>query len=151
MKFEDSILIQASCKQVFNFFEDMKENYLRWHPEHIKFDWVEGDRLAVGNVFYFEEEIGGQLLKKKTKFTQIIPNRYIEFKMTHWFYRWFIPKMTFIFDEKDEGCLFTAQVFLRGIGPLGKWAHRKEFAAVRQHMKEEGINLKQIIERDENL
>jgi len=146
MKFEDAILIEASCKEVYPFFEKMKENYLGWHPEHIKFEWVEGENLSVGNIFYFEEEIGGQLLKKKTRFTKIIPNHYIEFEMTHWFYRWFIPKMTFIFDEKEDSCLFTAQVFLRGIGPLGKWAHRNEFAAVHQHMKEEGINLKYIIE-----
>jgi hypothetical protein len=37
-------------------------------------------------------------------------------------------------------------VFLRGIGSLGKLAHKKEFAAVQKHMKEEGINLKRIIE-----
>ena len=55
--------------------------------------------------------------------------------------------MTFIFEPQGKGCLFTAQVFLKGVGPIGSWAHRKEFAAVRQHMKEEGENLKQIIEQ----
>ena len=146
MKFEDKILISASCEKVYAFFEHIKENYLHWHPEHRKFEWRKGTGLAVGNVFYFEEEIGGQLLKKETRFTKIVKGQYIEFKMVNWFYRWFIPKMTFMFEEKEKGCLFTAQIFLRGIGPIGKWAHRKEFAAVKQHMKEEGENLKQIIE-----
>lgn len=58
--------------------------------------------------------------------------------------------MTFIFEKKNDGCQFTAQVFLRGIGPLGKWANKKEFDAVQQHMKEEGINLKQIIEENKS-
>lgn len=147
MRFEDSIFIKATCEEVYHFFEKMEENYLKWHPEHLRFEWRKGRDLKEGNVFYFEEEIGGQLLKKETHFTDIIPNRYIEFKMVNWFYRWFIPKMTFVFTPEKEGCVFTGQVFLRGIGPLGKWAHRKEFAAVRQHMKEEGENLKQIIER----
>lgn len=102
--------------------------------------------LAVGNVFFFAEEIGGQVLKKETRFTKIIPNRYIEFTMVNWFYRWFIPKMTFVLDPQGGGGRFTGQVFLRGIGPIGKWSHRREFAAVRQHMKEEGENLKRIIE-----
>ncbi|KAB1066067.1 SRPBCC family protein [Salibacter halophilus] len=146
MKFEDKILIDAPCKDVYSFFEKMKENYLAWHQEHIAFEWRKGKGLEVGNVFYFEEEIGGQLLKKETRFTKIIPNQYIEFKMVNWFYRLFIPKMTFIFEEEKGACLFTAQVFLRGIGPLGKWTHRKEFKAVKKHMKEEGINLKRIIE-----
>lgn len=139
-------MIQASNEEVYSFFEKMKENYLDWHPEHIAFEWRKGEGLEVGNVFYFKEEIGGQLLKKETRFTKIIPNQYIEFKMVNWFYRWFIPKMTFIFEEKDKGCLFTAQVFLRGIGPLGKLAHKKEFEAVKKHMTEEGLNLKRIIE-----
>ena len=149
MIFEDSIQINSSCAQVFHFFENMDKNYLNWHPEHLLFEWRKGKSLKERNVFYFEEEIGGQLLEKETVFTKIIPNQYIEFKMVNWFYRWFIPKMTFIFEEKENGCLFTAQVFLRGIGPLGKWLHRKEFAAVKKHMEEEGINLKRIIEQNE--
>ena len=147
MKFEDSIFIDASCEKVYQFFEKMDQNYLKWHPEHFGFEWRKGRGLKEGIVFYFEEEIGGQLLKKETAFTRIIPNRYIEFTMVNWFYRLFIPKMTFIFGPQGNGCLFTAQVFLRGVGPIGSWAHRKEFAAVRQHMKEEGENLKQIIEQ----
>lgn len=146
MKFEDSILINASCQNVFAFFEKMKENYLIWHPDHILFEWRKGSGLNVGNVFYFEEKIAEQILKKETIFTSIIPNQYIEFKMINWFYRLFIPKMTFIFEEKESGCLFTAQVFLRGIGPLGKLFHKKEFEAVKKHMIEEGENLKNIIE-----
>lgn len=149
MIFEDHIHISDSCEKVYSFFENMGDNYLNWHPQHLAFEWRQGKGLQVGNVFYFEEEIGGQLLKKETRFTEIIPNRYIEFTMVKWFYRWFIPKMTFIFEEDQRGCKFTAQVFLRGVGPIGKWAQRKEFAAVRQHMKEEGINLKRIIENKE--
>jgi len=83
MKFEDKILIHAPCQEVYAFFENMKENYLDWHPEHNCFEWRKGEGLAVGNEFYFEEEIGGQLLKKKTRFTEIIPNQYIEFKMVN--------------------------------------------------------------------
>lgn len=146
MKFEDSVFIAAPPKQVYAFFENMQANYLRWHPEHVAFEWRKGQGLEEGNVFYFEEEIAGELLKKKTRFTRIVPHRYIEFEMVNLFYRWFIPKMTFIFEPVDGGCRFTGQVFLRGIGPLGKWLHRKEFAAVQQHMKEEGENLKRIIE-----
>ncbi len=146
MILEDQTYIDAPCEQVYPFFEQMEDNYLGWHPEHLQFEWRKGKGLAVGNVFFFAEEIGGQVLKKETRFTKIIPNRYIEFTMVNWFYRWFIPKMTFVLDPQGGGCRFTGQVFLRGIGPIGKWSHRREFAAVRQHMKEEGENLKRIIE-----
>ncbi len=149
MKFEDQTYIDAPCEKVYSFFEEMDSNYLRWHPEHKKFEWRKGTGLQTGNVFYFEEEIAGEYLKKETRFTQIIPNRYIEFTTVNWFFRWFIPKMTFIFEPQGKGCMFTGQVFLRGFGPIGKWAHRKEFIAVKQHMKEEGENLKKLIEQRE--
>jgi len=147
MKFEDSIFIQASPERVYHFFEEMEKNYLRWHPDHLSFAWRKGRGLQVGNEFYFEEKIAGQLLKKETRFRKITPHRYIEFVMVHWLYRWFIPKMTFIFEPREQGCIFTGQVFLRGVGPIGKWVNRQEFAAVRQHMKEEGERLKSIIEQ----
>lgn len=146
MIFEDSIFIMAPAERVYAFFENMEENYLRWHPDHLCFEWRKGRGLEAGNIFYFEEKIAGQVLKKETRFTRIIPQRHIEFTMVNWFFRWFIPKMTFIMEPQEGGCVFTGQVILRGIGPLGKWLHRQEFAAVRQHMKEEGENLKKLLE-----
>lgn len=74
MKFESSILIDAPYEQVYAFFEKMGENYLNGHPEHPRFEWRKEEGLVVGNVFYFEEEIGGKLLKKETRFTKIILN-----------------------------------------------------------------------------
>jgi len=35
-------------------------------------------------------------------------------------------------------------------GPIGAWLNRREFDAVRQHMHEEGENLKRIVEADGN-
>jgi hypothetical protein len=147
MKLEDSIYIEAPPDQVYRFFDDMEAHYLEWHPQHLAFEWRKGKGLKEGNVFYFEEEINGEILKKETRFTQIIPDRYIAFTMFNWFFRWFIPKMTFVFEPESSGCRFTGQIFLRGIGPIGRWANRKGFRAVQQHMKEEGENLKKIIEQ----
>lgn len=146
MKFEDSIEISAPAEQVYAFFQNMEQNYLRWHPDHLQFEWRKGRDLEAGNVFYFEEKIADEILKQEVRLTRVLPGRYIEFTMVHWFYRWFIPKMTFIFSPANGHCVFTGQVFLRGVGPIGKYLHRKQFVAVRQHMKEEGENLKAIIE-----
>lgn len=62
MIFEDAIQINAPCEAVYSFFDRMDENYLRWRPEHIKFEWRKGKGLQEGNTFYFEEEISSQLL-----------------------------------------------------------------------------------------
>lgn len=145
MKIENSIFIAASPEKVYSFFKEIDSNYLNWHPEHLKFEWVKGKGLEVGTVFYFEEEIGGKLLKKEARYTKIIPHRYIELKLTNRFYRLFLPKITFRFEQKENGFLFIQQVFVR-IGPIGRWLNRKEFAAVKKHQKEECENLKKIIE-----
>lgn len=148
MKIENSIYIAASTERVYAFFENMEANYLKWHPDHIKFKWVNSKGLKEGNVFYFEEEIGGELLKKETYYTKIVPNSYIEFKMTSRFYRFLLPKMTFIFEAKNSGCLFTQQVEVR-IGPIGRWLNRKQMTEVQKHQQEECENLKRIIEKFE--
>lgn len=145
-RFHDDIWIRASSEKVFAFFEDMAANYQRWHPDHICFEWRRGDGLKEGNEFYFEERIAGQKLCKHTRFTKIKKDSYIEFTMKNYFFRYFIPKLTFEFTPEDDGCRFAAQIYMNGVGPIGRRLHKQQFAAVRQHMKEEGENLKAIIE-----
>lgn len=147
MLFEDSISIDAPPEHVFDFFRRMDEHYLEWHPDHLAFRWVEGDSLDEGNVCYFEERIGDEVLEKTVRFTTVKPNRYIEFVPTSWLLRLFLPRMTFATEPADgNSTLFRAEIHLR-VGPLGEKWHRDEFEAVRQHMKEEGENLKAWAER----
>lgn len=142
MVFEDTILIEAPPERVFAFFRDMEAHYLDWHPDHLAFRWIEGDSLQEGNVCYFEEQIAGEVLKKKVRFRNVVPNRYIAFVPTGWLLRLFLPRMSFEMEERGGGAtLFRAQIHLR-VGPLGARWHREQFDAVRRHMKEEGENLK---------
>ncbi len=54
--------------------------------------------------------------------------------------------MSFALEEKNgDATLLRQQVQVR-IGPIGKWLNRREFEAVQQHMKEEGDNLKRMME-----
>jgi len=147
MLFHDSIIIQAKPNQIFQFFEKMHLNYTKWHPEHIMFRWVKGSGVKVGSVFYFEERIGGELLKKRVVFTKVIPDQYMEFVPTNWFYRLFMPRFSFEMQSiDDQKTRFIAEFIVQGMGPLAKWLNRKQLEAVRIHMQEEGENLKKIME-----
>lgn len=149
MLFEDTISIEAPPERVFDFFRDMGEHYLDWHPDHLAFRWVEGEALEEGNVCYFEERIGDEVLEKNVRFTKVEPDRYIEFVPTSWLLRLFLPRMSFAMESQgSDSTLFRAQIYL-GVGPLGERWHREEFEAVRRHMKEEGENLKRWAERQE--
>lgn len=147
MTLEDRTTIEAAPGRIFAFFEHMDEHYRAWHPDHVAFHWTKGRGLKPGVEFYFEEYIGGKLLKKTVRFTRIEPERYIEFEPTWWLMRLLMPRLSFEIQPQDRGCLFIARIPIR-TGPVGAWLNRREFNAVRQHMKEEGRNLKQMLERD---
>jgi hypothetical protein len=150
MILEDRTLIEAPPEAIFQFFEKMDENYLAWHPDHVAFRWTKGRGLEPGVEFSFEEHIGGKLLRKTVRFTRIVPGRLIEFVPTWWLMRLLMPRLSF--EVRPEGqpegegaSLFIARIRIR-TGPIGARLNRREFNAVRQHMKEEGENLKRILE-----
>ena len=146
MLLKDCIQIQAPAESAFNFFQNMADNYVRWHPDHLKFAWLEGDSVEVGSVFYFEERIGNELEKKAMRFTAVKQNRFLEFTPVSKIVRFFMPKLRFAMDPVDENsCHFTATINLR-VGPILPRIYAKEFDVVRQHMREEGKNLKSLLE-----
>lgn len=148
MTLEDRIAIEAPPERIFGFFELVGENYLAWHPDHIAFRWTKGQGLEPGVEFYFEETVGGKLLKKTVRFTRVEPYRYIEFEPTWWLMRLFVPRFSFEIVPQDEASLFIARIPIR-TGPIGARLNRRDFDAVRRHMREEGRNLKALLERDE--
>ena len=147
MVLRDTTEVQASPSAVFQFFEDMDEHYLQWHPDHKVFRWTQGKGLSLVNSFYFEEVIAGKLLKKSVVFTRIEPGRHIEFAPTFWLMRLFLPRLVFRLEPVTEGVYrFIAEIYLRA-GPLAARLNKREFDAVREHMRVEGVNLKRIVER----
>lgn len=145
MILEEITSIKAPASRIFAFFQAMEQNYLDMHPDHKLFRWVNGQSLEVGNVFYFEEVIGGKLLKKRVRLTAVKDNHYIEFEPIMWLMRVFLPKMTWTIEEQNGTSLLIARNHLV-IRPLAKRLNRRELAAVRKHMYEEGQNVKKIME-----
>lgn len=109
-----------------------------------------GKPLQEGTRAYFEEEIGGEHMKKTVVYATVEPNRRIELQPTSRLMRFFLPSITFTMSPEDSGFRFTQRIRIR-TGPIGKWLNRDEFAAVHQHMAEEGENLKRILEADQEL
>lgn len=145
MRLSHSLWIRSTPEAIFRFFEKMEDNYLRWHPDHRLFRWEVGRGLMPGVVFYFEEVIGGKLQRKRVEYTRIEAGRHIEFTFTSRLLRLILPGIRFLVEPEGEGVRFTQEIRVR-TGPVGAWLNRREFDAVRQHMKEEGENLKQMLE-----
>jgi len=107
---------------------------------------VKGRDLMKGKISYFEESIGGELMKKRVIYTKIIPNQYIEFVPESRLIRIILRKMTFSIEPSDSYCKLTAKVLIEWVGPLVRKLNKEKFRAVRKHMREEGENLKKILE-----
>jgi hypothetical protein len=148
----DSIKIKTTPEKIFGFLTSIvdDESYQAWHQEdHVRFRWLKGPPWTEGSVIYAEEYIHGKLHKLKFKITKITPNKKIEYSPVSRFIRKFFPKNEFIIEQKGEFCLFTASGTYR-LGWIGKTffgkAIEKSLASVKKHMKEEGENLKRILE-----
>jgi len=140
----DSIEIKASPEKIYDWFIYIDENYLEWHPDHVKAVWLTEKKMEVGAKLYCEEYIHGELHKIKFKCTKIEPNKIIEFKNLFPI-SLICPKGSFIFEPSGDNCLFTATLSFRMGNFLSKIA-KKQVEAFEEHMKEEGENLKKLIE-----
>jgi hypothetical protein len=143
---ETSPEIHAAPDQLFAFFMAMETNYTAWHLDHVVFRWLDKPAMKRGVRFYFEERIGGRLLRKKVAFTRVEPGSAIEFAPTSRLFRLLLPRILFRIEPSERGFTVTQDIHLR-IGPLAAWLNRRELEAVRRHMHEEGENLKQLLER----
>jgi hypothetical protein len=145
MILSESVRIRASPERIFDFFLHMDGNYLAWHPDHVLFRWNGNAELREGKEFYFEERIAGELLKKRVRFTRIEPGRLIEFAPVSRLFRLFLPRILFRITRAGHICLVEQEIHIR-IGPIGRALNRRRLAAVRRHMREEGENLKRLLE-----
>jgi hypothetical protein len=147
MVLRDAIEVHAPVGTFFEFFEGMcNERYLRWHPDHRLFRWTRGQGLTLGNRCYFEEVIAGKLLRKSVEFVHLEPDARIVFAPTFWLMRLLLPRLVFRVEAAGPGAFcFVAEIFLR-VGPLGARLNRREFDAVREHMRVEGVNFKRYAE-----
>jgi hypothetical protein len=142
----DSIEINTTPEKIFNFLINLvdDESYRAWHPDdHVAFRWLKGNSWEVGSVVYAEEFIHGKLHKLKFVVTKLVPNCEIEYVPVSWFLRRFFPKNMFSIEQKEKVSIFTATGTFR-IG----WLAEHGLSSVRKHMKEEGENLKKLLEAE---
>ena len=139
-----SIEIRASPEKVFSWLMNLDKNYRKWHPDHIK--WVnEEGSLSEGKTAYYEEYIHGKPHKIRARITKLEKNRLIEFK--NMFPMSLIcPKGSFVIEPKGKNTLFTATLSFRG-GRLLSGLMKSRLEAIKSHMREEGENLKRILEK----
>ena len=149
---EDTIKIKTTPEQIFSFLTSIidDDSYRSWHKEdHVSFRWIEGQPWTENSILYAEEYIHDKLHKFKFKVVKIEPFERIEYVPVSRFLRKFFPKNEFRIEQKGHFCFFTASGTYR-VGWIGKKFFKKAIdkglSSVKKHMREEGENLKEILE-----
>ena len=145
----NAIEIKTTPEKIWDFFSNLEMNYKNWHPkDHIVFKWTKGKPMESGSGWYGEEVVRGKVFKLSGTIGEVVPYRKIVFKYSFpvslvapWF-EWSI-------EPKGPISVFTARSYLRA-GELSLKYFKKEMelklAIHHQHVKEEGENLKKILE-----
>ena len=152
----DSVEIRTTPEKVFDFLIHLVDDksYRIWHPEdHIAFRWLKGKPWEEGSEVYAEEYVHGKVHKLKFIVTKVVPGKEIEYVPSSRLLRRFFPKNTFSIEPKEGSCIFSASGTYRVGWIVRTFAKNKldhGLSGVKKHMKEEGENLKRILESEGN-
>ena len=145
----DTIEIETSPEEVFDFFIHFRENFMAWHPDHVRCWYLEDGPLEEGSTFFVQEYLHKKVMTLEFHVTKLVPYSQIEYRIS--------PLVRGAFTIEERGCdiLFTAEIVFGTKTPLlgnllDKVLHTfigRRLEALKQHMVEEGRNLKVILEK----
>lgn len=148
IKLSDRIRIQTTPEQLFQWLESLPREYLSWHPDHVACRVLKGTMLQPGSEIECEEYLHGKLHTMRFRLTAVDPGRRMEYEIMA------LGRGAFEAIPKGEEVDFVAELGLgfelSVVGGLTDAILRvllsRRLEAMRQHMREEGQNLKKIIE-----
>jgi hypothetical protein len=146
---QDTIEIETSPQKVYDFFIHFKENFMDWHPDHVRCWYLEDGPLKEGSTFFVQEYLHTKVMTLEFYVTKSVPYSQIEYKISP------MVKGAFTIEEHGSNVLFTAVIdFGTEIPILGNLLDKilstfigRRLKALKQHMVEEGRNLKMILEK----
>ena len=147
IELEDSVYIDVPPTRIWEWLSDLPHHYREWHPAHVKCQYLRSDHLCPGAVLGVEEYLHGKLHKLKLRATTVEPNHLLRYT-SHGFLG------SFELTPQNSGTVFTARLafgmripILRTvIDAILRRMLRSRLNGFRVHMREEGQNLKQLIE-----
>jgi hypothetical protein len=150
----DKVEIEATPEQVFDWLAHFQENFLAWHSDHVECRYLKGTNLfEVDSVLYVEEYLHGKLHRLTFRATKVIPSRRLEYDAG------FGLGGAFEVVPRGDKVLFIAEITMGSSFPvLGRLIDvflekllSDNLEMIKQHMTEEGENLKRLLEESVGL
>jgi hypothetical protein len=147
IQLRESILIDVPPERVWGWLGELPDHYRAWHPAHVSCRYEHGRRLEVGTVLYVEEYLHHRLHRLRLRATEVVPNRLLGYRG-----RGFAG--AFRLEPANGGTRFTAELDLGTRAPVVghvldaviRLLLGRRLAAMRSHVREEGENLKRLLE-----
>ena len=140
----ESIVIDSPPGPIWDWLTNLATNYAEWHPDHVSAEWERGEPNQVGSIMRAVEDLGGTREVLRLEMASIDPPHRFEYRIRGPI-SILLPRGAFTVAQDDGGSRFTASISYR-FGTLTQRLFKRRVAALREHMKEEGQNLKRIIE-----
>ena len=139
-----SIDIQASPDTLYDWFRHLDRHYRQWHADHRDCYWEKGDGTHAGDILFASELLHGRLHRLRFRMTRLRPGRFMRFRVLG-VIGWLVPEGDFTITPSNNGSRFSAGLRVRG-GWLLRRLLPAHYQALRTHMREEGENLKRLLE-----
>lgn len=150
MALKHSVEIRVSPKSIWQFLENIQDNYISWHPEdHKVFIWKSGKPLSQGATLYSEQYMVGDLIKYKAVITESISQKKVVMKLS-FPVSLITERIEWIIEDNGGYSVFTAITYLK-FGILSRMLFKKKIYQLieehNRHVHTEGENLKKILEQ----
>lgn len=147
IQLRDTVDIQAPPERVWAWLNELPHHYRDWHPAHIDCRYIRGDNLAVGAVLQVNEYLHEKPHSLMLHADVVVPDRLLRYSGRGF-------RGAFILEPVDEGTRFTAELEFGICLPLGgrlldvvlRRVLAKRLSAFQTHMREEGENLRRLLE-----
>lgn len=148
IKLRDGILIRAAPERIFHWLCSLPQEYVSWHPDHAACRILKGSMDQAGSEIECREYLHGKLHVMRFRLTAIDPGRRMEYKIAG------LGRGAFEVVPQGRGVEFVAELELgtnapvigQAVDTLLHAGFSRRLAAMKEHMREEGENLKKIIE-----
>ena len=150
IKLTDRVVVEAPPERVWHWLEHMPDHFLRWHPDHLSCRWCRGEGFSPGAELEVVERLHGKAHRLRMRALSVEPGRRIVYRV--------FPGLDGSFELAPEGQGTALTATLRMgvnwpvIGPLIDLLLSRAIGgrieAIRRHQREEGQNLKALIEAD---
>ncbi|MGD2103389.1 MAG: SRPBCC family protein [Acidimicrobiia bacterium] len=140
----DSIVIDSSPEPIWEWLTNLATRYTKWHPDHVSAEWELGEPNQVGSIMRAVEDLGGTREVLRFEMTSIEPPHRFEYRIRGPI-SMLLPGGAFTVTPHNGVSRFTATISYR-FGAVTELLFRGRMSTLAEHMREEGENLKRIIE-----